>query len=315
MDILPGGKIVFDGLSGHQTLREYTLDGKAKPRWLTRGTCNDRQPAVSRDGEWVVFSSNRSGNLDLWEVSTRTGVVKSLTDDAAEDWDPGFSPDGQHLLWSSNRSGAFEIWMANADGSGARQVSHDGEDAENPTMTRDGAWVVYMSTNKRQPGLWKVHPDGSGATLLVGGTNGLLPDVSPDGQFVVFAESVGQLQEVLKVVRVEDGKEVFHTQVVGKRKTVAALGRCRWTPDGRRLVFTGQDAQGLDGIYIQDFEPGRDTLATRKALAGFDPDWVPESLGLSPDGKRLILSESDRSFELMIADGVEAAASARRGAR
>jgi hypothetical protein len=34
--------------------------------------------------------------------------------------------------------------------------------------------------------------------------------------------------------------------------------------------------------------------------------WITESLGLSPDGERLVLSESERVFSLMIAEGVQA---------
>lgn len=305
LDLLPGGRVVLDGHEGQESLREIALEGKEPPRWLTQGSSNDRQPVFGRDGDWVCFSSNRSGNLDLWAVSSHSGVVRSLTDDAAEDWDPGFTPDGKHILWSSNRSGAFEVWMANSDGSAPRQVSHDGKDAENPTMTRDGVWVVYASSNPKAPGIWKVHPDGSGATLLVAGSNFLLPEVSPDGQFVVFGSRASQLHCTLFVVRLDDGsKTVFQTEVSAILKTPATLGRCRWTPDGRHLLFTGQDAKGINGIFIQDFVPGKDTISTRRPLAGFDPDWVAESLGLSPDGKRLVLAESERTFSLMIADGL-----------
>jgi Tol biopolymer transport system component len=304
VDLLPDGRVIFDGMSGRQNLREYAMSGKVPPRWLTRGNINDRQPVYSPDGEWVVFSSNRSGNLDLWTVSTRTGAIKSITEDAAEDWDPGFTPDGQHLLWSSNRSGAFEIWTAAIDGTGARQVSQDGEDAENPTGTKDGKWVVFTSANRKKQGLWKIHPDGSGARQLVSGTTVLLPETSPDGQYALYQKQANPLNTTIHVIRLDDGSEIpFSIHIQGHRKSVVTLGRARWTPDGRRIVFTDQDERGLDGVCIQDFVPGRDTSATRRPLAGFDPDWITESLGLSPDGTRLVLSESERVFSLMVAEG------------
>ncbi|HJV21757.1 MAG TPA: protein kinase [Holophagaceae bacterium] len=313
VDLLPDGRVVFDSVSGRQTLREYPMEGKGTPRWLTRGTIGDRQPTFAPDGKRLLFSSNRSGNLDLWELATDTGMVRSLTDDAAEDWDPAYTPDGTHLLFSSNRSGAFEIWTANADGSGAHQLTRDGVDAENPTQTRDGKWVVYVSANPQYPGLWKIHPDGTGATQLLKGTNFALPDVSPDGQYVVFQTVLSPTSTLLHAIRVDDGREVFQTHVAGTRKTIVTIGRCRWTPDGRRLLFTGQNPQGLDGVFIQDFIPGKDTTATRRPVAGFDPEWLTESLGLSPDGKRLVLSESERLFSLMVAEGVQGLG--RKGAR
>ena len=67
---------------------------------LTQGRQADRQPVYSPDGRWILFTSDRSGNLDLWMVSTTTGELRQITDDAADDWDPAFGPDG-HLYWSS----------------------------------------------------------------------------------------------------------------------------------------------------------------------------------------------------------------------
>ncbi|HXT21074.1 MAG TPA: protein kinase, partial [Thermoanaerobaculia bacterium] len=78
---------------------------------LTRGNSNDRQPVYSPDGRRIVFSSNRSGNLDVWALELATGSVRRLTDHPGDDWDPALMPDGR-LLWSSNRSGHFEVWTA-----------------------------------------------------------------------------------------------------------------------------------------------------------------------------------------------------------
>jgi WD40 repeat protein len=303
LDLLPDGRVIFDSMSGRQNLREYGLDGHSPPRWITRGTITDRQPVFAPDGEWVVFSSNRSGNLDLWATSTRTGVMRSITDDPADEWDPAFSPDGRSLLWSSNRSGNLEIWASNPDGTGAHQVTHDGEDAQNPTETRDGQWIVYSCANRKHPGLWKIHPDGTGGELLAHGAV-QIPEVSPDGVYATYLITLRSMS-ILHVVRLNDRVDMpFAVFPEPRRKTLVFPGRSRWTPDSRHVIFTGQDERGLDGVFIQDFIPGKDTTSTRRPLAGFDPDWSGESLGLSPDGKRLVLSESERVFSLMIAEGV-----------
>ncbi|MFP5247030.1 MAG: protein kinase domain-containing protein, partial [Thermoanaerobaculia bacterium] len=162
LDVLADGKLVLDVRSPRDNLRELG----ATERWITRGNSSDRQPSYSPDGKAVLFSSNRSGNLDLW-ISTDDGSVRRVTDDGAEDWDPAFTPDGKKIVWSSGRSGNLEIWIANADGSNAKQISRDGVDAENPTATPDGQWIVYNSFHAKKAGVWKVRPDGTQATHIV----------------------------------------------------------------------------------------------------------------------------------------------------
>jgi Tol biopolymer transport system component len=253
----------------------------------------------------VVFSSNRSGNLDLWEVSTKSEVVRRLTEDQAEDWDPVFADGGRQILWSSNRIGHFEIWVADADGTGARQLTHDGVDAENPTPTPDGRWIVYASTNPAKEGLWKIRADGAEATRIVP-SNYAYPEVSPDGRYVVYCADYLTERVSLRVAEAATGASVpFEIRIgVPAGKPGLALGRARWMPDGRAIAFIGQDAKGVNGVYVQDFIPGRDTARSRRPLAGFDPERTTESFGISPDCARVIIASWEQLFSLVMAERV-----------
>ena len=312
IEVLGPGRLVMDSVSSRENLRELKLQNghvTAAERWLTHGTSIDRQPVVSPDGEWIVFASNRSGNLDLWEVSTVSGVIRRLTDDPTDDWDPAFTPDGK-LLWTSHRSGNFEIWTADPDGSGARQLSHDGEDAENATATRDG-WIIYNSGSK-QPGLWKVRSDGSAARLIVPGVTNW-PEASPDSQYVTatgvrLASFVGGATPrastgYISVHRVSDGSEVAKISLRAALLNSPGIGRARWMPDGKTIAFIDADNNGTAGIYLQDFDPGQDTSSTRRLLIS-DPDRQPETLSISPDGTRIVYGVIDVQSNLLLLDGV-----------
>jgi serine/threonine protein kinase len=300
---LASGSVLYDEFSIRQNLHLGTIDGTGSGSMLTRGRSRDRQPAFSPDGTQIIFSSNRSGQLDLWTMTLATGEVRPVTDDAAADWDPAFTPDGRSILWSSDRSGHLEIWMANADGSGARRVSDDGLDAENPTMTRDGDWVVYFTSNPQKMGLWKIHPDGSGASQLIAAP-GNIPDVSPDGRYAAFIwfETGLQLGEI-RFVEIASGRPLSGGFDVAVRlRTGLVWGRCRWLPDGRALAFIAQDEAGVSGVYQQDFIPGVDTRATRRKIAGFSPDYVTESLAISPDGTKIVISRMEEIRSIMLAE-------------
>jgi len=309
LEVLAPGELVFNNLALRQNLREIPFPGRVsedRGLFATLGSARDRQPVYSPDGKTVLFSSNRSGNLDLWKLSLESGAVSRLTDDPAGDWDPAFTADGSQILWSSDRGGNLEIWIADADGSRARQVSNDGLNAENPTSTPDGSWIVYASGNPERAGVWKIRPDGSEATLLAAGSY-YVPEMSPDGRFVVFNEAnVNALGFDMRFIEVATGQPAdFEISFPVNRLLAGAgsLGRARWTPDGKGIVFLAPDEHYL-GLYYQEFAPGRDTTSTRRPLAGFEPSLVPESFGISPDGKRLLVSHLEQSWSVMIAEGV-----------
>ena len=295
-----------------QNLRQISLDeSQATGRWFTRGNITDRQPSYSPDGKNILYSSIGSGNLDLMEITIETGAVKRITEDAADDWDPAYTPDGRHILWSSNRDGHFEIWMANKDGSDSRRITNDGWDAENPTMTQDRRWIVYNSYNPKKSGVWKIHPDGSGATQLFSGLT-QQPEVSPDGKDVAYAwykQSVEDATVYIHATNIETGNPIpFEVKAVRRAKGQITLagstGRCRWMPDGKSLAYIDSNEKGNLGIFVQDFIPGKDTFATRRAIAGFDTDKETETFAISPDGKFITLSELELPSSLVRVENV-----------
>jgi dipeptidyl aminopeptidase/acylaminoacyl peptidase len=308
-----GARVAVDVVSTRQTLQELSLAGAAaapattaprespspRPvRTLTRAGAEDRQPVYSPDGRYLVFSSNRTGNLDLWRLTLADGEERQLTDDPADDWDPSFTPDGSGLLWSSNRGGHFEIWEMAVDGSGARQVTNDGADAENPTASPDG-WVVYNSFHPDKAGVWKVRRDGTGAARVVAGAT-TLPELSPDGRLVLYvADYVGRQQGMLRAVRLADGVEVFATPFPYARLND---GRARWLRGGGAFAFVADDPRGRGTVYLQPFAPGRDTLAERRPLLAFDLGAAVETFAFAPDGDRVTVSTLEQESFLLLAD-------------
>lgn len=310
LDIIAPGRIAVDGTNIRENLAEATLAAKApgpQLRWLTRGNSIDRQPIYSPDGQWLAFSSDRSGTVDVWALSLATESVRQLTENAVDNWDPAFSPDGKRILFSSNRTGNYEIWWANADGSDPRQLTHDGYDAENPTMTADGRWVVYESGKPQEPGVWKIHPDGTGAAVLARGSTAW-PEVSPDGAYALYT-ILGAAESLVRVVRVADGQPVpFEIRTRGggaggSASQPTTSGRARWLPSGRAIAFTDRSGSTTK-ISVQDFVPGKDTSATRRALPGLDSLSGAESFAFSPDGARVIVAATDLTRTIFVADGV-----------
>ncbi len=297
------GALVFSHLERRQNLHEAE-GGRSGGRALTQGPTVDRQPAFSPDGKSLVFTSDRSGNFDLWSIERATGTLRRLTFDPADDWDPHWSPDGRHLLWSSNRGGHYEVWIAAADGTGARRLTSDGVDAENPGMSADGQWVVYSSGNPAAPGIWKIRADGSDARILLAGSY-VLPELDPRTGWVAAARSdnrgVGGVAEV-HVVRLDDGAPVGTVRV----PTAAWLenaGRPRWQPAGTLLLLGTQENR--PSLFELPVERGRETggPGARPLVSSLRGEDI-ETFAVSPSDGRIVTSVRRLERDLALVEGI-----------
>src|SRR5450830_527757 len=300
LDIAGPGRLFVESLSVPTNLLEVPLTNAAGPRkWLTRGSQVNFQPVVSGDGEIVVFTSNREGNSDVWESNRRSSAVRRLTSHPASDADVFLSRDGKTLLWSSARTGHYEIWGAGGDGSAPRRISDDGADAENPSLSPDGSTIVYVSFNDAKKGIWKTRADGTDAKIIAPGRN-ILPEISPDGAWVSFVSQIPV--PTIEVVRLADGAPVFRIPNIPAGRGFIQ-GRHRWLPDGHGIAFLGGDGRGT-ALFVQDVVPGRDTAATRRRVAVFEPDVELHSFGLAPDMSFVVVAARQPTSNLMEIDGL-----------
>jgi Tol biopolymer transport system component len=171
------------------------------------------EATVSRDG-WIVFTSTRDGDLDLYKMRLDGSGLTRLTDAPGYDGGAFFSADGRRIVWRASRPapGAelddyrallarklvrpsrLEIWVMNADGSEPRQVTTLGAASFAPFFHPDGRRIVF-ATNVHDPrgpnfDLWLVNDDGSGLEQVTAydGFDGF-PMFSPDGRALVFASN------------------------------------------------------------------------------------------------------------------------------
>lgn len=297
LDRMADGRLVVESQTAAMDLAEVSLAPADRGHhWFTHGSSTDRQPVYSLDGRWVVFSSNRSGNLDLWRVSTESGTLQRLTDHPADDWDPALLPDGG-IVWSSNRSGNFEIWRAEKDGTAPRQLSRDGVIAENPSTSSDGRVIVFNSRNPQVTGMWSMGPQGEDARLLIPGVT-RLPEISPDGEYVLFLSRIRLDRLSLRVARLATGELLPYEVAVS-----STGGRARWLPDGSAIAFTAPTVDGRLGIFTFPFDPEGLPPGTPALVVELGPGISAESFGLSPDGTRLTYSAQTQDVSsLMLVD-------------
>jgi dipeptidyl aminopeptidase/acylaminoacyl peptidase len=70
---------------------------------------NDVDPAVSPDGRYVAFTSDRDGDFEIYTANVFTGEVERLTNNTVYDYNPGWSLDGRMITYEEPLSSPEEV--------------------------------------------------------------------------------------------------------------------------------------------------------------------------------------------------------------
>lgn len=113
-----GNCMVFSALDfgGKSDLYIFSLADKKLTR-LTNDYYDDRDPDISPDGKFIVFSSDRtySGESNMYNLfiyNTQSKEISYLTTGRQVDFSPQFSPDGSKIVYTSTTGGMQQIWLA-----------------------------------------------------------------------------------------------------------------------------------------------------------------------------------------------------------
>jgi TolB protein len=179
--------IVFTRLGPSQTrLFVSNADGTAE-RPLLNADSLDYNPVWSRDGQWIVFTSERNGSADLYRVNPDGTGLQRLTANPAYDDQADFSPDGQKLVFVSTRAdGTADLWIRDLSTNRETPLTSGRGGDFRPAWSPDGKWIAFSSDRgtkvKRDGGgqwwvqlqladIYIIHPDGSALKRLTNSGN------------------------------------------------------------------------------------------------------------------------------------------------
>ncbi|MDK9700986.1 MAG: hypothetical protein OEM52_12635, partial [bacterium] len=132
---------------------------------LTKQTGYDAEAIVSENGQVVIFTSLRDGDVDIYRMNLDGSNVQRLTDRKGYDGGPWWSPNGRKIVWRAEypqnaadsarwdsllvqnivRPRKLELWIMNADGSEKRQLTNLSGSTFAPVWMRDNRHILFVS--------------------------------------------------------------------------------------------------------------------------------------------------------------------------
>jgi TolB protein len=192
-----------------------TAGGKIM-RDLTGSPGYDAEATVNWKTGRIVYTSMKSGDLDLWSMKSDGSDKRQVTRSEGYDGGAVYSRDGKKLVWRANHPKTpetlarykellaqnltapmkMEIVIADADGSNARVTTDFGCASFAPAFTPDGKKILFASNKHDCDGrkfeLYMMDLDGSHLEQVTGfGGFTSFPEFSPDGKRLVFCSDRG----------------------------------------------------------------------------------------------------------------------------
>ncbi len=267
-------------------------DGEAPEQLTVRSLdAADRSPAVSPNGEHLVYCSPKEGPLNLYIQSIEDMIPSSLGPGRDATW----SPDGTRLAFmrGDERVG-LDLYVLELDGESDPRLVLKGDD-DHPGLTGHPLWsadgeTIIMSADRRQhqgSTLWTVNATTGTAVRLTPAntdapwTSDHSPALAPDGKTIAFASnrhgsSSDDASDYDVYTIQSDGSQLI--RLTDDPGTIATPA---FSTDGSRLYFASTRIRQADyewEIFVMAATGGEQRRLTREAR----PENSTPSLAILP---------------------------------
>jgi serine/threonine protein kinase len=248
---------------------------------LTDFDGTETNPAISPDGKFVAFISNRSGAFDIYLIQANGGSLANLTQGRMGDArgplrDVGFSGDGSEVWSSGTESRRLMLWPLMGGAPHNFLAEHAAEVAWSP----DGARLAYHTWDPGDPAFVADHNGANDRQILKSqpGLHNHFPVWSKDGRWIYFVRGRPSTQE-MDLWRISpDGREP--EQLTHLNTDIAYPAPL----DERTVLFVAHDENGA-GPWLWAFD--LETRTSQRVSSGLEQY---TALAATADGRRLAAS-------------------------
>ena len=248
------GTIAFEETnmtSGIWSLPVDANEGKAtgEIRPLTKTAALDYSPALSADGKKLVFTSNRSGHLDIWMRDLETGSDVAVTSTPAGKFLPKISPDGSQVVYGEGTS----AYLASPSRGGVEKLC-DGC-AGLLDWSADGRYLIFIERGGvGGTGVFEIATKRTSLLLSQSKYRIAHAGLSPDVQWIAFIVRGNIVDRGVMISPLRNMQAAPENEWITASNVQTWHDKVKWSPNGNLLYFTS-DRDGFRCIWALRLDP------------------------------------------------------------
>lgn len=270
----------------------------ATPRRLTTDGADIRTAAWMPNGRTLIFSSDRAGQRQLWQVSAAGGEPIRVDNVGEDAMDVAVSSNGSLIYNRGHYVGSlWKIPITAGKGGDPIQVTATTARDKYAQFSPDGKRIVFQSGRSGVDEIWVCDADGGNAVQLTTFGKGISgsPRWSPDGRTIAFDSNVNGSFDIYTVSS-GGGKPLRLTA------HASADAIPTWSRDGAWVYFTSWRA-GREEVWKVRPTGGSETQITRNG-GGLATESVDGKYLYFARGGDLLRMQPDGSHEAKVASSV-----------
>ncbi len=231
-------KLVFD-LLGNLYILPFE-GGKAKA--LTQDIHYNFWPAVSPDGRWIAFVSDRNGTQDIWLINSKNGKCVQIMNTIEQEQSPAWL-DAERLLFVQNSLGKGKIGIYHLSNGKTKWIECEGNKVISVSKGPDDTILTCEITKKHakiiQRNLSNNEDNSKGKHLINNEFDQINPAISPNGAWLAYG-AYHRGRAYLMITPFKGGEEIIISPYESEYYLYGAdIGgpRFHFTPDGKALVY------------------------------------------------------------------------------
>jgi TolB protein len=231
--------------SSYDAIHTVNVDGSRPRVLLPTFADNQGDPAWTRDGHVLAFFGSFSDDSSIYAFWPKTRANRRLGPRGTRSYEPTWSPDARRVAFAEDWGpfGATKeatikiVSLANDKLTSLTKAKRRRIDVD-PAWSPDGRTIAFARQEHGPQTIYLTRPDGSATQRL---TMGRSPSWSPDGKKIAFAL----------------GDSIYRIGIDGQGRTRVVGGLVhplvRWSPDGRKLLYTSDSYPAADA-WVADID-------------------------------------------------------------